>query len=142
MSDFLRWLAVFLVFSPIFVVIGACALGYYAAMSKPSDETIHRFLEELKFPANIFYYKYKYNLLTAMGSSPLQYIKEAKLFGSIMGILVYSIVPIIFIVGVLAVISKGGNRNMGLFWIVIEVISFFISLRFGSKLRLLEQSLR
>src|SRR4051812_18623782 len=131
MSDFLKWLVAFLVFSPIFVVIGACALGYYSAMLKPSDETIFRFLEELKFPANIFYYKYKYNMLAAMGSSPLQYIKEATRFGSIIGIMVYSIVPIIFVVGVLAIISKGGNGSIGMFWIVVEVISFIISLRFG-----------
>lgn len=137
MSVFLQWLIVFVVFSPIFVVIGACALGYYSATLKPSDETIHKFLEELKFPANIFYYKYKYNVLAAMGSSPIQYMKKATRFGSIMGIVVYSIVPIIFIVGVLA-ISKGGNGSIGIFWIIVEVVSFFISVRFGSKLRRIE----
>ncbi len=140
MSDFLKWLVVFLVFSPIFVVIGACALGYYSAMLKPSDETIRTFLEELKFPANVFYYKYEYNVLSGMGSSPFQYIKEATLFGSILGIIVYSIVPIIFTVGMLSVISKGGNGTIGIFWIIVEVALFSISLRFGSKLRRIEQS--
>ena len=85
MSDFLKWLVVFLVFSPIFVVIGACALGYYSAISRPSDETISRFLAELKFPSNIFYCKYKYSVLAAMGSSPFRYIKEATLLEVLWG---------------------------------------------------------
>lgn len=136
MSDYVQVLVLYIAFLPIFYMIAACALGYRAAHIKPSDAAIKQFLAELRFPGSL-YRPYA----TGSGKTTTEFIKEASSIGNMIGIAGFSIVPIIFILAVLGILSEGGNPFVALFWIVLEFTSYVLALRFGVKLKRIEQSI-
>jgi hypothetical protein len=97
LSIFVQLFVIYLIFSPMFIFIGAAALEYHVAKFHPSNEAIKIFLSNLRRPLSEIYNGTRYKFFTTQKMNSLEYLQTASFLRSLLSVVVYSIIPIVVI---------------------------------------------